>query len=71
MQSLLGTNCCMPLLYISKGYISLEETNQHVNEFSIEYMMNPNLNRNIAFEDQVKICLKNTFGQDTNTHINK
>ena len=33
--------------------------------------MNPNLNRNRAFKDQVKLCLKNTFGPDTNTHIAK
>ena len=33
--------------------------------------MNPTLNSNRAFKDQVKVCLKNTFGPDTNTHIDK
>ena len=33
--------------------------------------MNPNLNRNRSFKDQAKVCLKNTFGPDTNTHIAK
>ena len=71
MQSLLGTNCHMPLLHMSKRYIWLEETNQRINEFSIGYMMNPNLNWNRYFKDQVKVCLKNKFGPDTNTHIVK
>ena len=71
MQSLLGTNFRMPLLHISRSYIWLEETNQRINEFFIGYIMNPNLNKNRAFKYQVKVCLKNTFGPDTNTHIVK
>ena len=71
MQSMLGTNCRMPLLHMSKIYIWVEETNQRINQFSIGYMMNPTLNRNRAFKDQVKVCLKNTFGPDTNSHIAK
>ena len=71
MQSMLGTNCCMPLLHMSKRYIWIEETNKLINEFSIGYMMNPTLNRNRAFKDQVKVCSKNTFVPDTNSHIAK
>ena len=71
MKSLLGTNCRMPLLHMSKSYIWIEETNQRINEFSIGYMTNPTLNRNIDFKDQVKVFLKNTFGPDTNSHIAK
>ena len=71
MQSLLGTNCRMPLLHMSKSYIWLEETNQRINEFYIGYMLNPTLNRNRAFKDQVNVCLKNTFGPDANNHIAK
>ena len=71
MQYLLGANCRMPLLHMSKSYICLEETNQHINEFSIGYIMNPSVNRNRAFKYQVKVCLENTFGPDTNTHIVK
>ena len=59
----------MPLLHMSKSYIWLEETNKRINEFSIGYMMNPTLYRNRAFKDQVKLCLKHTFGTDTNYHI--
>ena len=71
MQSMLGTNFCMPLSHMSKNYIWLEETNQHINEDSILYMMNPTLNRNKVFIDQLKVCLKNTLGPDTNYHISK
>ena len=71
MQSMLGTNFRMPLLHMSKSYIWIEETNQHINEFSIGYMINPTFNRNRDFKDQVKVCLKNTFGPDTNSHIAK
>ena len=52
-------------------YIRIEETNQRINEFSILYMMNPNLSINKAFKDQVKICLKNTSGIMTQQHISK
>ena len=71
MQSLLGTNCRRPLLHMSKSYIWLEGKNQRINEFSIGYMMNIYLNSNKAFREQVKVCLKNTFGPDTNIHISK
>ena len=56
---------------MEKIYIWLEEKNQRINDFSIGYMRNPTLNRNKAFKYQVKVCLKNTFGPDTNTHIAK
>ena len=71
IQSMLGTNCRMPLLHMSKSYIWIEEKNQRINEFSIGYIMNPTLNRNRAFKDQVKVCLKHTFGPDNNSHISK
>ena len=54
MQSMLGTNWCMPLLHISKSYIWLEETNQRTNEFYIGYMMNPSFDKNKYFKEQVK-----------------
>ena len=58
MQSLLGNNFRRPSLHMSKSYIWLEETNQRINEFSIGYIMNPNLNTNKAFREQLKVCLK-------------
>ena len=71
MKSMVGANCRMPLLHISKSYIWLEETNQRINDFSIGYTMNPTLYRNRAFKDQVKVCFNHTFGPDTISHINK
>ena len=41
MQSMLVTNCRMPLLHMSKSYNWNEETTQRINEFSFGYMMNP------------------------------
>ena len=34
-------------------------------------MFNPVLHTKKVFRDQVKACLNNTFGADTNKHINK
>ena len=58
IQSLLGTYHRLPLSHMAKSYIWLEEKNQRINEFSIGYMMNPNLNMNKSFREQVKVCLK-------------
>ena len=71
IQYLLGNNHRLPLSHISRIYIWLEEKNQRINEFSIGYMMNPNLSINKAFRDQVKVCLKNTFSTPTPSHISK
>ena len=68
---MLGSNCRMPLIHMSNRKIWIEETNQRINELSFAYMLNPILNKNKSFKDQVKTCLSNTFGADTNKHINK
>ena len=44
IKSLLGTNHLLPLSHMAKSYIWLEEKNQRIHEFSIGYMMNPNMN---------------------------
>ena len=67
---MLWGNCRMPLLHMSKNYIWIEETNQHMDEFYSGYMLNPTLYKNKSFKDKVKSCFKNTFGKDTNSHIN-
>ena len=59
IQSLLGTNHRLPLSHMAKSFIFLEEKNQRINEFSIRYMMNPNLHKNKAFKDQVRVCFPN------------
>ena len=71
MESVLGANCSMQLVHMSNRKSWIEETNQLINEFSFAYMLNPHLNTNRAFKDQVKTCLSNTFCEDTNKHINK
>ena len=70
MEYMLVSNCCMPLLHMSKSYIWIEETNQRINQFSFGYMMNPDLYRNKALKQQVKVCFRNTFGLDTTSRIN-
>ena len=47
-----------------------EETNERTNEFSFAYMCNPTLFRHKVLKEQVKICLRDTFGTDTNKQIN-
>ena len=69
IQSLLGNNHRLPLSYMAKSYIWLEETNQLINDFSIGYMMNPNLSINKTFKEKVTKCMKATFGAMTQQHI--
>ena len=71
MKYMLGANCRMPLLHMSKIYTWFEETNQRINEFYIVYMINKNLYRNRSFKYQLKVCFKHTFGPYTISHINK
>ena len=49
IQSLIGTNHCLPLSHLDRNYICLEETNQRINGFSIGYIMNPSFNMNKVF----------------------
>ena len=68
---MLGAKNCLPLSHMAKICIWIEETNQRINEFSIGYMMNPNLHKKKVFREQVKVGIKNTFGTSTNAHIGK
>ena len=70
MESVLGANCRIPLIHMSKRKNYIEETNERINEFSFAYMFNPTLHTKKVFKDQVKAFLGNTFGADTNKHIN-
>ena len=56
---------------MARGYIWLEEINQRINELYIGYMINPNLNMNKAFREQVKVCMKNTCFTSTMAQISK
>ena len=54
MDSVLGANCGIPLIHMSKRKIYIEETNERINEFSFAYMCNPTLYKHKVFKDQVK-----------------
>ena len=62
MLSVLEKNHLLPLCHMANRFISLEETKQRINEFSIGYMINPKMNINKAFREQVHTCINNTFG---------
>ena len=49
MISLLGANHRLPLFHMAKRFIWINETKQRINEFTIGYMINPDLNFNKAF----------------------
>ena len=66
MQSLLGTNHCLPLSHMAKIYIYIEET---IIQFLIGYMINPTLNNKEAFKLQVTKYMKTKFGAITQQHI--
>ena len=38
MESVLGSNCRIPLLHMSKREVFIEVTNERINEFSYAYM---------------------------------
>ena len=46
MESVLGSNCRIPLLHMSKRKGYIEITNERINEFSFAYMCNPHLHIN-------------------------
>ena len=56
---------------MAKSHIWLEETKELIYEFSIGYMINPDLNINRAFKEQETKCMKTTFGTITETYISK
>ena len=43
MLLLLGTNHRLPLIYLAKRFIWIEETGKRINEFEIGYIINPSL----------------------------
>ena len=53
MLSLLGDNHYLPLFHMAKHFIWLDETKERINEFTIEYMINPKFNINISFREKV------------------
>ena len=69
MLSLLGANHRLPLFYMDKNFIWLNETKERINYFTIGYMINPGLYVNKTFEEQVEKCMNNKFGEITQPFI--
>ena len=69
MLTLLGSNQCQPLLHMAKRFISIEDTDEHINDLEIGYMINPSLNVNKVFRDQVEKCMNTKFGELTQPFI--
>ena len=62
MLLLLVENHRLPLFYMSKRFIWLNETKQYINLFTIGYIINPSLDVNKTFKEQVEKCMYNIFG---------
>ena len=69
MLSLLRANNRTPLFHMSKSFIWIEETKGRIDEFSIGYMINPKLNINKAFREEVLKYMNTKFGQINQPHI--
>ena len=54
---------------MAKSFIWLEENKEHINEISIGYTINPNLNINISFRKQVNKSMNTIFGEITQPNI--
>ena len=65
MLSLFLENHCLPLFHMSKHFISINEDKKPINDFKIGYMINPNLNVNRTFREQMQKCMKTTFNAIT------
>ena len=69
MISFLGSNNSLPLFNMAKSFIWINETKQRINEFEIGYIINPGLNVNKSFREQVEIYIYTTFGEITQPFI--
>ena len=69
MLSLLGANHRRPLFHMAKSFIRPKETKQRINEFSIEYTINPKFNINKAFIEKLYKCMNTKFCTITQPYI--
>ena len=65
MLSLLGGNHRLPLFYMSKRFIWIHETKKRINEFTIRYMINPCLDVNKSFKEQMENFMFTIFCEIT------
>ena len=54
---------------MAKRFIQLNQTTEHIDEVTIEYMINPGLYDNKAFKEQVEKCIYTTFDEITQPFI--
>ena len=66
---LLGTKHRLPLLHMTKIFICIEKSKECIDEFYIEYMINPKFHVNKSFIDQVEKCMNTKFGTLTKPFI--
>ena len=69
MLLLLGANHRLPLFYMAKCFIWINDTKNCINEFTIGYMINVGLNFTKAFKYQVGKCIITTFDEITKPFI--
>ena len=66
---MLGVNHCLPPSHMSKGFVYLHNAKELMNEFAIDYMVNPTFHANKAFKEQVGKYMNDTFGTITQPFI--
>ena len=62
---LVGVNYSQPILHMSKIMVHCYSTYESINPFAIGYMVNPSLNCNRVFIEQVEKCLSVSFHKNT------
>ena len=61
MIPLIGVNHHQPILHMSKIMVHFYSTDESINQFTIGYIINPYLNCNKVFREQVEKWLSFTF----------
>ena len=54
LLALLGVNHSQPILHMYKIFVYIYTTDKQINQFEIGYMINPTLQVNKVFREQVK-----------------
>ena len=67
--SLLGEYHRLPLFQMAKRFIWINEIKQHIDEFTIGYLINTGLNVTKALREQVEKCVYTKFGEITQPFI--
>ena len=66
---LLGVIHHLYLLFFSKKFVNFCNTEEHIDDFLIDYMFNPTLHANKVFIEQVEKFINDTFGTTTKPAI--